>query len=39
VTPLRGDQVMVVDSLNAHKGERIKELIEDRRCELVYLPP
>jgi hypothetical protein len=28
-----------MDNLNAHKGERIKELIEERGCELVYLPP
>jgi transposase len=28
-----------MDNLNAHKGGRIKELIEERNCELVYLPP
>jgi transposase len=28
-----------MDNLNAHKGERIKELIEERGCEVVYLPP
>jgi transposase len=36
---LRPGQVVVMDNLNAHKGERIKELIEDKGCELVYLPP
>jgi transposase len=36
---LRSAQVVVMDNLNAHKGERIKELIEERGCELVYLPP
>ena len=36
---LRDGQVVVMDNLNAHKGERIKELIEERGCELVYLPP
>jgi transposase len=36
---LRSGQVVVMDNLNAHKGERIKELIEDKGCELVYLPP
>ena len=36
---LRSGQVVVMDNLNAHKGERIKELIEERGCELVYLPP
>jgi hypothetical protein len=25
--------------LKAHKGERVKELIEERGCELIYLPP
>ncbi len=29
---------MVMDNLSAHKGERIRELIEERGCELVYLP-
>ena len=28
-----------MDNLSAHKGERIRKLIEDRRCELLYLPP
>jgi transposase len=36
---LRSGQVVVMDNLSAHKGERIKELIEERGCELVYLPP
>ncbi len=36
---LRPGQVVVMDSLSAHKGERIKELIEERGCELLYLPP
>jgi transposase len=35
---LRRDQVVVMDNLSAHKGERVKELIEERSCELVYLP-
>jgi transposase len=35
---LRRGQVMVMDNLSAHKGERIKELIEGRGCELIYLP-
>ena len=30
---------MIMDNLSAHKGERIRELIELRGCELVYLPP
>ncbi len=28
-----------MDNLTAHKGERVKELIEQRGCELLYLPP
>jgi transposase len=30
--------VVVMDNLSAHKGERIKEMIEQRGCQLVYLP-
>jgi transposase len=36
---LRPGQVVVIDNLTAHKGERVRELIEGRGCELVYLPP
>ncbi len=36
---LRPGQVMVMDNLSAHKGGRVKELIEQRGCQLVYLPP
>jgi transposase len=40
LTPtLRRGQVVVMDNLTAHKGERIRELIEQRGCELLYLPP
>ena len=28
-----------MDNLLAHKGERVRELIEGRGCELIYLPP
>jgi transposase len=35
---LRTGQVVVLDNLSAHKGERIRELIEGRGCELLYLP-
>jgi len=35
---LRRGQVVVMDNLSAHKGERIKELIEQRGCQLIYLP-
>ncbi len=36
---LREGQVVVMDNLSAHKGERVKEIIDDRGCELLYLPP
>ena len=36
---LRKGQVVVMDNLSAHKGERVKQLIEGLGCELVYLPP
>ena len=35
---LRNGQVVVMDDLSAHKGERVRELIEERGCELIYLP-
>jgi transposase len=35
---LRKGQVVVMDNLSGHKGERIRELIEERGCELIYLP-
>ena len=35
---LRRGQVVVMDNLSAHKPRRIRELIEQRGCELVYLP-
>jgi transposase len=36
---LKGGQVVVMDNLSAHKGQRVRKLIEERDCELVYLPP
>jgi transposase len=35
---LKEGQIVVMDNLSAHKPKRIKELIEQRGCELVYLP-
>ncbi len=35
---LQKGQVVVMDNLSAHKGERVKELIEAKGCELLYLP-
>ena len=36
---LKRGQVVVMDNLSAHKGERVRELIEAKGCELIYLPP
>jgi transposase len=36
---LERGQVVVMDNLSAHKGERVRELIEGKGCELLYLPP
>ncbi len=35
---LRPGQVVVLDNLAAHKGERVRELVEERGCELLFLP-
>ena len=35
---LEPDQVVVMDKLGAHRPQRIRELIEERGCELLYLP-
>jgi transposase len=36
---LRPGQVVVMDNLSAHKSKRIRELVEARGCQLLYLPP
>lgn len=36
---LTAGQVVVMDNLSAHKGEKVRELIEQRGCKLLYLPP
>ena len=35
---LEAGQVVIMDNLPAHKPARVKELIEERGCELIYLP-
>ena len=30
---------MVMDNLSSHKGSRVRELIEERGCKVLYLPP
>jgi transposase len=36
---LRPGQVVVMDNLGAHRPKMVRELIEERGCELIYLPP
>ncbi len=36
---LRPGRVIVLDNLSAHKGGRVREIVEGAGCELVYLPP
>ena len=36
---LKSGQVVIRGNLAAHKGERVRRLIEARGCELSYLPP
>jgi transposase len=36
---LKPGQVVVMDNLLAHKGSKVRELIEAQECELLFLPP
>ena len=36
---LESGQVVVMDNLPTHRGERLRRLIEVRGCELLYLGP
>ena len=36
---LSAGQVVVMDNLSAHKGGRVRKLIEGEGCKVVYLPP
>jgi hypothetical protein len=38
LTPTLREGQVVMDNLSTHKGERVRKLIEGRRCELSYLP-
>jgi transposase len=35
---LRPGQVVMMDDLCSHKGDRVRQLNEERSCELLYLP-
>jgi transposase len=37
--PCGSGQVVVMDNLSAHKGGRVREIVEGRGCEVLYLPP
>jgi transposase len=36
---LEPGQIVVLDNLSAHKGGKVKEIVEGTGCELLYLPP
>ena len=36
---LSAGKVVGMDNLSAHKGQRVRKLIEDGGCQLLYLPP
>jgi transposase len=35
---LRTGQIVVMDNLQAHKRERVRQVIEDKGCQLLFLP-
>jgi transposase len=39
VPSLRPGDVVVMDNLSAHKDSRVRKLIEDAGCELLFTPP
>ena len=36
---LRPGQIVVMDNLSVHKNKKVRELIEECGCELLFLPP
>ena len=34
-----GQEVVVMDNLSAHKGEEVRELVEERGCQVLFLAP
>jgi transposase len=36
---LRKGQIVIMDNLKAHKGERVREMIEAKGCQVIFLPP
>jgi transposase len=39
VPHLRREQIVVMDNLSVHKGGRVRRLVEDAGCGLLFLPP
>jgi transposase len=39
VPSLKSGQIVVMDNLSSHKVSQVRELIEERGCQLLYLPP
>ena len=39
VPTLRPGEVVVMDNLSAHKGGRVREIVEEAGCEVLYRPP
>jgi transposase len=38
VPSLHPGQIVVMDNLSVHKGARVRQLIEDKGCQLLFLP-
>lgn len=38
VPSLKSGQMVIMDNLSIHQGKRVRELIEDRGCRLLFLP-
>lgn len=38
VPSLKEGQIVIMDNLSIHKGQKVRELIEARGCQLVFLP-
>ena len=36
---LKNNQILILDNATFHKGEKIRQLVENAGCELIYLPP
>lgn len=39
VPTLQAGQIVIMDNLNIHKGQRVRHMIEQCHCTLLFLPP